>query len=441
MKKLILLLFATFLFSKSITIYNNNLAYINNSKEYNLSKGLQEIKFSNLPDSLIADSIFAEFNSSYVNIISQSFYKSNFNLSSILKTNLNKEVEFFTKDKKRLSGKLISINPNIIKSSDKYYTVSSQDIIFTTLLNINKKPYLKWQVLAIKDIKSTLNIDYLIKGISWKANYVVKLKKDSLILKAWAKIDNKTNKEFKDINCSLVAGDLNPVQNINRRYYSRAFKKAAPLEMADKKKGIKANSLSGYYIYHIPFKVSIRSNEQKEFLLINAKDVKYKKYAVANSRYFAQNGNEKLIFNQVIDFLNSKENNLGVPLPFGVVRAYTNGAYIGSSHIKNIAKNELVKLNIGRFFDIIGEKRVVKYISKPKYKNFKTSYTLKNRSKEEMTLKLKENIPKYGNKVDFKTSCSKICTYKNLNAYTREFSIKLKPNKIYTFTTEYEIYF
>ena len=219
MKKIIFLIFTASLFSKSITIYNNNLAYISVNKEYNLSKGLQEIKFSNLPDSLIADSLFAEFNSSDANIISQSFYKNSFNFSSILKANLNKELEFFTKDKKRLSGKLISINPNIIKSINRYYIVASNDIIFSKIPNIaNSKAYIKWQVAAKKDIKNTLNIDYLINGISWKANYVIKLKKDSLILKAWADINNQSGKEFKDINCSLVAGDLKQIQKVNRLY-------------------------------------------------------------------------------------------------------------------------------------------------------------------------------------------------------------------------------
>ena len=438
MKKHFFFIFTTFLFSKSITIYNNNLAYINEAKDINLSKGLQEIKYSNLPDTLIDNSLFAEFDLQDVKIISQSFYKNSLNYLTILEANLNKEVEFFTKDKKRFSGKLISINPNIIKSANKYYSVLNEDIIFTTFPS--NKAYAKWQVYSKQNRKSRLFIDYLIKGISWSSNYIIKLKKDTLNLKAWAKINNKSNNAFKDINCTLLSGDLNREQKRKRLYYSRGVKKVMLQDMPQKS-GIKAKALDGYYIYNIPFKISINKKEQKEFLLIDAKNIKYKKYAVASSRYFTPGENRKLYFNQVIEFNNSKSNNLSLPLPKGVVRVYSKGHYLGSSTIKNIAKDEKVKLNIGRFFDVIGEKRVVKFISKPNFKNIVTKYTLKNRSKEQLLLKIKESIPRYGNKIDFKTSCSNICIYQNLNAYVREFRINLKANEVYTFKTEYEIYY
>jgi len=41
MKQLLLILTSTLLFSNSITIYNNNLAHIQEQREFNLTKGIQ----------------------------------------------------------------------------------------------------------------------------------------------------------------------------------------------------------------------------------------------------------------------------------------------------------------------------------------------------------------------------------------------------------------
>jgi len=131
MKRLLFLTFTSYLFSNTLTIYNNNLAHINETQKLNIKPGLQTIKFTNLPKSLILDSLYLNFNNNRVKVLTKSFYSNPLDIAKLLKANLNQKVSFFTKDKKQLNGKLISIDPNIINSSGNYYIVPSNNIIYS----------------------------------------------------------------------------------------------------------------------------------------------------------------------------------------------------------------------------------------------------------------------------------------------------------------------
>ena len=443
MKKLLLISATTLvLFSNSITIYNNNLAHISETQKISLKKGLQELKFANLPNSIIVDSISPIFEDG-VKLISQSYKNNPLSIRNLLKENLNSTVEFYSRDRDRklLKGKLININPTIIESNKKYYIVDSNSIIFNMLpKNIDYKPYIIWSVNSQKAKESSVELSYLLNGINWSSNYTATLSDDTLNLKAWATIVNKSGKEFKDTNIELIAGVVNRhrgnIAPMARMYKSNAvaMEATADVYMAPK-------SISGYHIYKLPNKVTLLNNQSQQIVMLEAKNIKYKRYAVANNSYFNRYQERKINFSQQIKFKNSKENALGLPLPQGLVRVYKFKHYLGDSRIVNTPKGEKITLNIGQMFDVVGKQKITKYIVRDKYRDVETKYTIKNRSKESIEVKISENIPRYRDTVKFKTSCSGICTSIEKNAFLREFSIKLKPEESYNFTTEFEVYY
>jgi len=440
MKQLLLLLSTIPLLSNSITIYNNNLAHIQESRVYTLKKGLQNIEFKNLPSSIIVDSISPTFSKSGVKLISQNYTYSPLTVQNLLKANLNKEVEFFYKDKKKLlSGKLINLNPTVIESQGSYYIVNGNDIVFKNLPeHIDIKPKLEWQVESKKDTKTDVELSYLINQISWSSNYTLSLSKDTLSLKAWAKIRNKSGKAYKENNISLIAGEVNSRRLMQPRNISY---KAKTLALEADAAVIAPKRLSGYYIYDIPYKIELNNNQTKQIALIDANGVKYKRYGVAYNRNFNNYLEAKLAFSQVIEFKNSKDNNLGLPLPQGLVRVYKGKHYLGEDSIKNSAIDEKIKLNIGTLFDVVGTKKISKFITHDNYRDVETSYSIKNRGKKSITIKVTEAVQRYGKKINFKTTCKDDCKVKKQNAFTRVYSIKLKPKQEYKFKTEYEIFY
>ena len=443
MKKIVLLgTVASLLFSNSITIYNNNLAHINETEKISLKEGMQELQFANLPNSIIVDSISPTFENG-VKIISQSYKNNPLNIDNLLKENLNQEVEFYSKDRERklLKGKLVNISPTIIESDKKYYIVDSSSIIYNKLpKNIDYKPYIEWSVDSKKSKESSVVLSYLLHGINWSSNYTATLGEDTLNLKAWATIVNKSGKEFKDIKVELIAGVVNRDRG-NMAPMARMYKSNAVVMEASADVNMAPKSISGYHIYKLPGKVSLLNNQSQQIVMLEAKNIKYKRYAVANNSYFNRYQERKINFSQQIKFENSKENALGLPLPQGLVRVYKSKHYLGDAQIGNTPKGEKITLNIGQIFDVAGKQKITKYIVRDKYRDIETKYIIKNRAKEPIEVKISENIPRYRDTIKFKTSCNGICSSKEKNAFLREFTIKLKPEESYNFTAEFEVYY
>jgi len=444
MKSVLSFSFLTFtlLYSNSLTIYNNNLGHVNESQKILLQEGLQEIKFTNLPQSIIVDSIVASFDDG-VQIISQSFKNNPLSLENLLKANLNQEVEFYSqeREKKLLKGRLINLNPTIIESNSKYYIVSSSSIVFNKLpQNIDYKPYILWSLDSKIAKESSVDLSYLLHGIHWSSNYTIGLDRKHLHLKAWATITNQSGKDFNNTDVELIAGVVNRhganTTPIRRLYKSKAMAMEASADVS-----LVPKSISGYHLYKLPHRVTIHNNESKQFVMFEAKNIKYNRYAIANSNNFSNYGERKLHFAQVIEFQNTQKNGLGMPLPVGLVRVYKENHYLGDARIGNTPKDEKVTLNIGQIFDVVGKKRVTKYIVREKYRDVVTKYTIKNRGTEPIEAKLSENIPRYKESIKFRTSCSGQCSTKEKSAFRREFRIKLKPNESYSFTTEFEVYY
>jgi len=442
MKKILFLPFIyTLAFSNSITIYNNNLAHIYESRDFNLTSGVQNIKYTNLPSSLIVDSISPDFKGDGVKLLSQSYQNNQLDINKLLKANLNEDVSFYSKerDKKLLKGKLININPNVIKTNKHYYVVDGGSIIFNKLpTNIDYKPYLEWKIDAKEPKVTEVDLSYLITGVSWSSNYTVSLNGKRLNFKAWATIVNRSGKEFKDFNVSLIAGSVN---RRHTRVLKQSYKKMAAAPMVADAAVVAPKSISGYYLYNLPSKITLLNNQSKQIVIIDAKDIGYVRYGENFNNNFSNYGERKLNFAQIIEFKNSKENHLGLPLPQGLARVYKDKHYMGDDRVKNRAVGEKVKLNIGELFDIKGVQKITKYVAREKYRNVETTYTLKNSGKDALAVKINESIPRFGEKVSFKTSCKDNCSYKEKNALNREFTIVLKPKQEYKFTTEFEVYY
>jgi len=443
MKKILIVSLLTLasLFSNTLTVYNNNLAYVHETKEISLQKGLQNFKIPNLPQSIIVDSITPIFDKT-ITLISQSYKNNPITMQKILEANLNEELSFYSKEREKrlLKGKLVNIDPPILESSNHYYIVESSSIIFNKLPhNSDTKPYIMWKLDAKEAKKSTIELSYLLDGMSWSSNYSIVLKQKSLNLKAWATISNQSGKDFKNTTLSLIAGDVNreSIQRapMRKSYRSKmvALEVAAPTHIAPK-------ALSGYHLYKIPNRVTLLNNQSQQILLFEGKNIRYKRYAIAVNSYFGNYGEQKLKFSQQLVFMNSKENGLGIPMPRGLVRVYKKGYYLGSARIKNTPKGEKIKCNIGEFFDIIGKKKITKYIVRDKYRDIETKYSVQNEGKERIEIRLNETIPRYQGSLRFKSSCSGICSSKKKSAFVREYTITLEPNQSYSFTTEFEVY-
>ena len=122
-----------------------------------------------------------------------------------------------------------------------------------------------------------------------------------------------------------------------------------------------------YHIYDLQRPTTIKNNQTKQISLLEAAGVKTEKEMMVYGQhhYFmgGYQGQElKDPVNVYIKFQNEKENNLGMPLPAGVMRLYKKDAqeslqFIGEDRIEHTPKDEKIKLKIGKAFDVVAERK------------------------------------------------------------------------------------
>ena len=429
-----------------ITIYNDNRAFVNDTRQIEVAKGKQKLVYEGVPSSVITQSVVPTFTGIQTRLYSQNYIYDLISLSSMLKNSINKEIDFYTNgENPRLShGVLLCASPVMVQeqSTGSIYTLNAAtQVIFSKIPEtMITKPSLVWNMETAK--AGTLNIDlkYLASGISWKSDYVLNLQKDVLDLTGWITVKNNSGVAYQNADITCLAGDIHKVNTLGQ---DKRMYKTKELVMADMPV-VKEESFSGYHIYKIPFRETIANKQQKQINFIDKKEIAYTQYGIANNSYFENYGEQKLTFANTIQFENTKANHLGIALPAGVVRMYQKDSnkethFIGEERVHNIPEDENVTLTIGTLFDAVGEKSITKFVAKKGYRNVETTYDIRNQGKEPLVLKIKELIPAYGEHISVKTSCKDNCSVKKKNAFVREYTITLKAKEQYLFTSEFEV--
>ena len=105
----------------------------------------------------------------------------------------------------------------------------------------------------------------------------------------------------------------------------------------------------------------------------------------------------------VREIKNSKENNLGIPLPKGRVRFYRADGdqleFTGENFIGHTPADETIKLRTGDAFDLVGERK--RTLFRVDNANRRTTeefqITLRNRKKEPVTIRVREQLYRSAN--------------------------------------------
>jgi len=392
-------LFAT----NNIVIYNNNLALISENFKMEINKGIKEYQLSGIPQNIISDSLSLKFPND-VRLIEQNYQYDVFNQYNLLKANIGKIVQY--QDAKDFIQKgillsvegsysLININKNLqVKNATPTISVINNNKIMVQ--GIPKGMVIEPSIVFLANSKThypsqEVKMRYLTTGFSWTSNYVLSIDKSNrMYLNAWVKLSNNTNVDIKDYKLTLLAGDVrqnNRHTNRNIRY--KNVDKMAMMSGGPMPDMVKESSFAGYHLYDIPYKVTIKQKTTKQINFINKSIKEYKKKSVLDvNNIWAYKKDTRVYFNQVFEIQNTKDNNLGIPLPKGNIRVYQENKnkqdlFIGENRIANIAKNETVKINIGKDFDTICKLKTIK-IKADKYQNINDiqySILLKNEGK------------------------------------------------------------
>jgi len=429
----------------SLSIYNNNLAMINETRDVNIkSNKKQELIYEGIASSVIFESIIPTF-SKPTTLYSQNYKYDILSLDKLLNKNINKTVKYkvqIAPYKYQIKkAKLLSTNPIILQTSNNIISnIKSSDIVFDTIPeDLLTLPSLIWETKG-KQGKQEIKLNYLTHGISWKSDYVLNLDKTNT-LTAWISITNNSGASYKNANIYCIAGD---VKTSNHKPVRRMYKKMMAMDASAPT--ITQKEFAGYHLYKIPFTQTLHDKQKKQISFLNIQDIKIDEYAsISNSMYlyrFSSMNNQK--FDHKISFKNKLSNNMGIPLPKGTIRVYKKdndiSHFIGQSNISHTPKNQTISLSVGKYFDITQKITQLEFSQTKSSVMSKYKRVIKNNSNKTQIIKIQES--NYNNNIKSLkniNNCKENCSMKKTDLHSFEYTITLKPNTSYTLMTKYQI--
>ena len=456
--------FETISFSQEIdlTVYNQNLGLVKDRREIKLDKGVQRIEFTDVAAQIDPTSV--HFKSlSYPNkcsVLEQNFEYDLISREKLLQKYIGKEIELerrFGKDgekKEIIKGALLSTSGGLtIKSGDKILVNPSGEISLSKLPEgLILKPTLLWLLENEISGEHKIEVDYLTNGINWNADYVIVSDKDdkNLDLTGWVTIDNKSGASYKDAKLKLIAGDIHRASppGVMRNGMMHVTKaERAPQPQFEEK------AFFEYHLYTLQRRTTVRDNETKQIEFVSASAVPVKKlyiYDGAAQKFYGYNqwsradrnygvqSNKKVYV--MLDFKNSKENNLGIPLPKGKMRVYKEDSdksleFIGEDFIEHTPKDENVRIYLGDAFDIVGERVQTDFKNGDDFADESFKITVRNHKEEPIEVRVVEKLYRWSNwKITQKSQ-----DYEKKDARTIEYKLKVAKDSesVLTYTVHY----
>jgi hypothetical protein len=253
-------------------------------------------------------------------------------------------------------------------------------------------PTLVWMLRSGRAGKQLCELSYLTSGIEWKADYIATVNADdtNIDLAGWVTIDNKSGATYKNALIKLITGEVHYEPSENSLVIRQQPEIASASwdynhEFAEKK-------FFEYHMYTLQRRSTIADRQTKQISLLSADNVGVRKLLIYNG---ARNGKK---VNVKLEFKNSKENHLGMPLPKGTIRVYKidpdDGTlrFAGEDSIDHTPKDETVRILVGNAFDIVGERKQknVRRIT-AKVQEFTYEITVRNHKDKAVDVIVEEN--------------------------------------------------
>ena len=389
----------------NVTIYNDNRALIKDERQVSLTQGLNELAFAGVSANIIPQS--AILSGTGLTTLEQNFNFDLLSQESLLQKSVGQTVhtEYIDPATGHISqgvATLMAYNNGqpVLKIGGKIETKYPGRIVFDNVpQNLRAIPTLVISAQSENETKEPVQLDYLTSGMSWNADYVARLDADEKVmnLNGFVTLTNHSGTDYNNARLQLVAGEINTVHE--ERVYTNRAPKMRVMAMADGAV-MEAENLSDFYIYTVPHKTTLLSNQTKQVALLSGTGVGVDKtYELDNMFPVYTDEVEKVKPQIYLTFKNSTENKLGMPLPKGVIRLYKQDAkgqtqFVGEDRIYHTADNETVRLKMGEAFNLTADMNRTNYHKiSDKITTASFEITLKNGGDASATVDIKQSFP------------------------------------------------
>jgi hypothetical protein len=416
----------------SLTIYNSDLAVARTTVDLDLKQGNNEVTTTKVTSQLEPDSVVLRDPQDHhpVQVVEQNYDAAVATQPWMLKKYEGQSIDFEVVhgDKvETVQGKILRApdytngqggEPLIEVNGKMQFQLPGLPLFPASTDGLLLKPTLRWQIYSNAAAHFNAELSYLTHGFNWNATYNIVASgegastsgEESMDIVGWVTISNNSGTDFTDAKVKLMAGNVAITQPTVRPFMMKAMGMAT--EAVQVQPQVTQKSFDDFHLYDLNRQVTLKDRETKQIEFIRAAGVPVmRKYVydgaenipgpIGEGAYtqseFGSGGTKQVRVEQ--EFVNSKKNHLGMPLPAGSMRFYRHDPdgqmeFVGENSINHTPEDEKVKLSTGTAFDVTGERKRTDFRVDTQDRNIDESYTitLKNAKEKPVDVDVEEHL-------------------------------------------------
>lgn len=364
--------------SVSITVYNQNFGLVREIRTLDLSRGLLDLEFADVASGIQPETVHIRpLGGAGLQVLEQNYQFDLLNPQKLLEKYVGRTVTVYrtnpvTGVEEEVQAEVISVNGGPILRIDGEITFNYPGRFGFPEVpdNLIAAPTLLWRLDAGGD-RQRVEVTYLTNDLNWRSDYVMVLNEDETAadLTGWVTLTNRSGATYEGARLQLVAGDVQRLSG--RESQGLALDQIVVTGARAAAPSFNEEAFFEYHLYTLQRPADVVNNEQKQVVLLEAADFEVEKRLIFRgfpqyfrSQYGQISANQKVgVF---LDFENSEQAGLGMPLPRGTVRVYKRDArgqqqFIGEDLIDHTPRDEGVRIKMGEAFDVVADRTQMDY--------------------------------------------------------------------------------
>ncbi len=349
----------------SLTIYNSDLALVQDVRTLDLKPGRQRLEFKEVSGDIRPETV--ALNAKGVSIVEQNFDYDLLTPAKMMEKAVGQQVQIVRTNpgngqQVTETATVLSVNDGVVLKIGDRIEVLRDDgaptrVIFAKVPdNLRARPTLSVTVDAAGAGPRDATLSYLTTGLSWKADYVALFdeKAGKLGLQGWVTLSNQSGTTYENADTQLVAGDINLINGEQETEW-RPQRRAVSSPSAGSEGGARPQ-LADYYLYPLAEKTTVANNQTKQVGFLSAEGVTARKTYQYRAGWFSSL-EDPVHADVAVDFANSSGGGLGEALPAGIVRVYVRDAagepkFVGEDRIEHTPQGSELTVKTGEAFDV-----------------------------------------------------------------------------------------
>ncbi len=352
----------------AVTIYNNNLALVQDRRELSLPAGRSRQSFPDVSAQIRPATV--SLTGAGIGIVEQNFDYDLLSPSALMDKAVGETITLVrvnpaTGAETRERALVLAANNGVVLQIGNRIEVLRDDglparVIFDRVPdNLRARPTLSVTLTADRGGRQPLTLTYLTPGLGWAADYVALFDEaaGTIDVQGWITLTNNSGTPYREARTLLVAGSVG--QDTQRRYDRYPPPPPPPPPGGIRQAGTETagrERLGDFYLYPLAERTTIANAQTKQVSFLKVSG------APAARGYEFRNGwmgtlEQAASVNSVLRFSSSRSGGLGDALPAGTVRVYQRDSrgtpqFVGESAIGHTPMGSDLGLTTGRAFDI-----------------------------------------------------------------------------------------